>query len=113
MRPSLTIPAIGAALFIGLFIFFQVKLDQARRARAEMQIVLDSIAAIASRKEKIIRLDSIETAVSRKLIDTLTVLIGAQDKKIDALTKDIKLNRRKNEALEKRFNDLVISMPEY
>lgn len=113
MKSSLIVLLIGAALTAGLFVFFQSKLSQARRDRQELQAAIDSIAAAGVRGQKLFSLDSLRSVMEKRIIDSLTIFVEARDKRIDALQKEITINRRENEALEKRFNDIVISMPEY
>jgi predicted RNase H-like nuclease (RuvC/YqgF family) len=68
---------------------------------------------IEERKVQIVNIDSITSVIERRLVDSLNTVVVNQDKKIDALRQDLTKTRRKNEALEKRFNDIVVTMPDF
>lgn len=89
--------AIGAAIFV-----------RSRERKLERRI-----SAIESRKLKIVVSDSVASAIESRILDSLKVRVDRQDAKIAELSKVVTITRRKNESLEKRINDLNISMPDF
>jgi hypothetical protein len=73
----------------------------------------DAIEAIQNRKTQTINVDAIKSEIERKILDSLKVSLKEQDAKITASIKVIKSIRRKNEALEKRFDSLIVDMPDF
>lgn len=71
------------------------------------------IEAIAARKTQIINADSLRSAIEAVIIDSLKVELAAQDAKIAAQDKLINQTRRKNEALQKRLDNIIVSLPDF
>jgi hypothetical protein len=107
MTKSTILQIVGFALLIGAvalagFLFVR-----------HSQKLLQKIETIENRKAQVINADSIRNIIEKEIVDSVKVILKDQDAKIDALTKVTKQTRRQNEALEKRFNDIVISMPDF
>ena len=71
------------------------------------------VEEIKARKAETMRADSIQSARERKIIDSLTTALSLQNTKINSTLRDLKMIRRQNEALEKRFDSIVIDMPDF
>lgn len=73
----------------------------------------EKIEAIEQRKIQIINADSLRSAIEAKIVDSLKVKLKEQDAKIAASTKAINQIRRKNEDLQKRLDDIVVTLPDF
>jgi hypothetical protein len=71
------------------------------------------IETLEARKTKIINTDSLRKLLESRILDSLNKRADRQDAKIAELTKSLKVTRRQNEALEKRLNDIVVTMPDF
>lgn len=77
------------------------------------QAIEAQIDSLSAQKVQVINADSIRRVVSKQVIDSLSVVLASQDEKIAAIQKSLTITRRKNEALQKRFDDIVIFMPDF
>jgi len=68
---------------------------------------------IAAEKRQILNADSIASIIEGKILDSLTTVLKSQDEKIHKLTIDLNKTIKKSNDLQKRFNDIRVSLPEF
>jgi hypothetical protein len=74
--------------------------------------LVEAVEELKNRKEKILNIDSLRSAIEVKILDSVRADLTRRDAEIEQLKKDIKTQRRKNEELTKLYYSLPVSMPE-
>jgi hypothetical protein len=93
----------AAVVVLGFLIWRQIR---------QIKAMEKEIETISARKAQVINVDSLRSAIEAQIMDSLKVVLKDQDNKIAASAKVITQTRRQNEALQKRLDNIVISMPD-
>lgn len=89
-------------------VFYVLSLHKQLRKETESKI-----QALEQRKDKVINADSLRGVIESRILDSLKIEVDRQDAKIAEVIKLQAITRRKNEQLEKRFNDIRVFMPDF
>ncbi len=72
-----------------------------------------AIDSLYNQKQSLLSIDSIRSAIEKKIIDSVMLEFYKRDKLIKELERGIAKTRKQNEELEKRFQNITLDMPEF
>lgn len=78
----------------------------------ERQRVDQEIKELRTKKDQVLKLDSLRNAIEAAVSDSLKIKFAEQNKRIKAIETDLLKTRKENEELQKLYNSIDLNMPE-
>ncbi len=92
---------------MGIFFYLSHRID---KDNARSRSAIDSLF---NKKERLFFNDSVTSAITKKITDSLQADFALRDEHIKRMEREIKLTRRQYEELRKLYNSIGVGMPDY
>lgn len=103
----INIVIVVAVVVLGFLVVLRIGRMEKEAGKLEKELQV-----ISGRKAQVINVDSLRSIIEGQIMDSLKVVLKDQDRKIALSAQVINQTRRQNEALQKRLDNIVISMPD-